>query len=148
MIVGDGDSRKELENLAVKLGIDGSVTFTGYIGDEEKAVAIQRMHLIVNTSSKEGWGLTVLEANACGIPVIASDVPGLRDAVVNGETGMLYRFGNVGELAAKIVGLLKDDQLRLSFSEGARKFAGEFSWDRSADRLLQKIEQVVREAQQ
>jgi len=57
----------------------------------------------INTSAKEGWGLTVIEANACGTPTVSSNVQGLRDAVVDGETGLLYEYGNREQLAEKIL---------------------------------------------
>ncbi len=102
IIVGEGDDRPRLEGLAKELKVQDAVTFTGYVSDQEKIRLLQQMWFKVATSSKEGWGLTVTEANACGTPAIASDVPGLRDAVQDGKTGLLYRYGDVDDLAGKI----------------------------------------------
>ena len=60
--------------------------------------------------------MTVTEANACGAPAVASDVPGLRDAVIDGETGLLYEYGNIEQLAEKILLLLRDEHLRMRLS--------------------------------
>ncbi len=89
-IIGDGDYRPELENIAASLGVAGRVEFTGYLSQSEKVKQLHQMSVAVNCSAKEGWGLTVIEANASGVPVIASDVPGLRDSVVDEKTGLLY----------------------------------------------------------
>jgi len=142
VIVGEGDDRPRLEALAREIGVDRQVEFTGFVDERRKVELLQRMWAKVTTSSKEGWGLTVLEANACGTPVIASDVPGLRDAVKNDETGMLYPYGDVDALAAKISLIISDEPLRRRLTEGALRWAAEFDWDVSARRTLEVIERV------
>ena len=101
------------------------------------------MQITVNTSAKEGWGLTVTEANACGAPAVASDVPGLRDAVIDNETGLLYEYGNIEQLAEKILLLLRDDHLRSRLSNGAQDYAQSLTWDKSAKIMLDVIKQVL-----
>jgi glycosyltransferase involved in cell wall biosynthesis len=142
LIVGEGDDRPRLEALARELGVDRNVEFTGFVDEQRKVELLQQMWAKVTTSSKEGWGLTVLEANACGTPVIASDVPGLRDAVKKDETGILYPYGNVDELAARIVQIISDEPLRMRLAANALSWAGEFSWDVAARRTLEVIERV------
>jgi len=142
-IVGDGDNRKNLEEYAARLGLDGAVEFTGFVPEERKVALLQKMHVVVNTSSKEGWGLTVVEANACGVPVIASDVPGLRDSVVEGKTGILYPYGNTHDLAEKIVALLKNESRRQELAAEAVRYARTFDWEVAADRTIQIIETVI-----
>ena len=106
VIVGEGDHRPALEKHAASLGLGDTVRFTGFVEEAEKVELLQQVWFVVNTSSKEGWGLTVIEANACGTMVLAADVPGLRDAVRDGETGRLYEYGNIDDLAGKISLLL------------------------------------------
>jgi hypothetical protein len=101
-IIGDGDDKSRLEELSAELKLQDRVTFHGFIDESEKAPLLQKMNFVVNTSSKEGWGLTVVEANACGAPVVAANVPGLRDSVVDGETGLLYEFGNIDDLVTNM----------------------------------------------
>ena len=88
------------------------VEFTGFVSEERKVDLLQEMWVKVNPSFKEGWGLTVVEANACGTPVVASDVPGLRDAIRDGETGLLYPYGNLAALAERVARMLRDEPLR------------------------------------
>jgi glycosyltransferase involved in cell wall biosynthesis len=83
-------------------------------------------------SPKEGWGLTVVEANACGTPVVASRSPGLRDSVRDGETGYLVKHGDEAELADRVVGLLTDSEVREKMSAAAVQWARTFTWERCA----------------
>ena len=143
IVVGDGDVRQQLQELAGKLNIAASSEFTGYVSSEEKVRWLNQMDIVVNPSAKEGWGLTVIEANACGTPVVASDVPGLRDAVIDGETGLLYEYGNIEQLAEKILLLLRDEHLRLRLAAGALSYAQSLTWDASANIMLDVIEKVL-----
>jgi glycosyltransferase involved in cell wall biosynthesis len=85
----------------------------------------------------------VTEANACGTPAIASDVPGLRDAVQDGQTGLLYRYGDIGDLAGKITLMLKDHDLRSRLSSNALAWAARFSWDEAARLTIQVLQQRI-----
>ena len=143
VVVGEGDNRAPLEKLAQELGIGDMTLFTGFVDEAEKVRWLQKVWFAVNTSSKEGWGLTVIEANACGTTVIASDVPGLRDAVKDNETGLLFEFGNVNDLAAKIVYLLTDRARRDRLAQRAYAWALSFDWDVAAKRTLALLEQRV-----
>ncbi len=140
VVVGDGDARPGLERLAGDLGLGDAIEFTGYVPAEEKVRRLQQMDLVVNPSAKEGWGLTVVEANACGVPVVASDVPGLRDSVVDGTTGWLYPYGNIDRLAATIQRVLVDTAERARVGAEAVQWAARFTWDASADAMLKTID--------
>ena len=142
-VVGDGSARAGLERQAAAMGLAGHVAFTGYLSEEEKLAVLRSADVVVNTSEREGWGITVLEANACGVPVIASNVAGLRDAVRDGETGVLVRHGDVGQLAAAIVRLLQDDAYRHRLGAGARAWAQHFTWDEVVTELVAVIEAVA-----
>jgi glycosyltransferase involved in cell wall biosynthesis len=132
VVVGEGDDRARLEGITASLGLGDMVEFTGFVPEERKVELLQRMWFAVAPSSKEGWGLTVVEANACGTPVIASDVQGLRDAVKEGETGLLYPYGDVEGLTAKILLLLTDTALRARLTANAILWSKEFDWDKAA----------------
>ncbi len=139
VIAGEGDDRLRLEEKAKQLGLEGSVEFTGFVSVEKKVELLQRMWLKVTTSSKEGWGLTVIEANACGTTVLASDVEGLRDAVQDGETGLLYEYGNVDDLSGKMVRLLTDDKLRNRLTKNAVEWSKRFDWGRAAEETFELL---------
>jgi glycosyltransferase involved in cell wall biosynthesis len=144
IIVGEGDDRPRLEALAKELGLSEIVEFTGFVPEEKKVELLQRMWFKVTTSSKEGWGLTVLEANACGTPVIASNVQGLRDAVKDSQTGLLYTYGDVSDLASKILTLLTDHQLRERLTSGAIKWAKLFDWELASTLTIELLKKKVR----
>jgi glycosyltransferase involved in cell wall biosynthesis len=136
VVAGEGDDLGRLRDLARGLGIQEAVDFTGYLTEEQKVDLLRRAWFTVTTSLKEGWGLTVIEANACGTPSIAADVPGLRDAVREGETGLLYSYGDTGALSARMLRLAGDGELRRHLGEGAVKWAGTFDWEDAAERTL------------
>lgn len=145
LIMGDGDYLPKLKRLAVDLKLSNAVTFTGAASESAKIENLNRIWFSVNPSPKEGWGLTVIESNACGVPVIAADSPGLRDSVVNGSTGLLYRYGDCGELADKMRRLINDQEQLRVLSKNSIQWAQNFSWDNSADKMLALIEKTIEE---
>lgn len=145
-IAGSGDAEKELMALVNELGLEDSVIFGGHIDEKEKAELLGSAWVFVTPSSKEGWGITVIEANACGTPCIAYDVPGLRDSIRDGRTGLLIKEdGDVEALAESIVEVLRNDSLRKNLSKKALKWASSFSWDKSAEEFMNVLEVVKNE---
>ncbi len=88
-LVGDGDARPELEALIGRLGLHDCVTVHGYVDEDTKAQILRSATVFATPSMHEGWGLSVIEANAYGCPAVAYDVPGLRVAIRDNETGLL-----------------------------------------------------------
>ena len=129
LIAGTGDARTALEQLADDLGIGHQVTFPGFVDDDRKIDLMRTSWVHGLTSPKEGWGITVIEAGACGTPSVASDAPGLREAVRDGETGLLVPHGDVDALAGAIRRLVMDAELRGRLGAGARRYAESLSWD-------------------
>ncbi len=142
-VIGEGDARRNLETIARETKVAPSVDFLGHVTHEEKIQYLSQMKFVVNTSAKEGWGLTVIEANACGVPVIASDVPGLRDSVLDERTGLLYEYANVEQLAQKMLLLLRDDVLCSRLASEAMRWAKSFDWERSADAMLEMLQHAI-----
>ena len=143
VVAGDGDDLGRLRVVARELGIQDAVEFTGYLTEEEKVRLLRRAWFTVTTSLKEGWGLTVIESNACGTPSIAADVPGLRDAVREGETGLLYPHGDIGALSACMLRLLEDGAFRRRLGEGAVRWAATFDWEDAAEKTLAFLSRVT-----
>jgi glycosyltransferase involved in cell wall biosynthesis len=144
LIAGRGDHVGELETLAAELNLgEDRVRFAGFVDDAHKVELFRRSWVHVLTSPKEGWGIANLEAAACGTPTVASDSPGLRDSVVNGQTGYLVPHGDVGALAARMEALFTDPALRDRLGEQAHAFAQAFSWDASAQGVLQVLRRHV-----
>jgi glycosyltransferase involved in cell wall biosynthesis len=143
VIVGDGDDRMRLERIASALGIADAVEFAGRVSDQRKVELLQKVWCKVTTSAKEGWGLTVLEANACGTPVVASNVPGLRDAVRDGVTGLLFPYGDRVALADAVIRLVRNEELRQRLALEALSWARSFTWDRAAEETTAILERVA-----
>ncbi len=140
---GKGDYEPKLHALTRKLDLEDAVEFAGFVSLEEKANLNRRAQVVVNPSAKEGWGLTVIEANACGTPVVAADVQGLRDSVKDGETGLLYPHSDVDAMADTIVKLLKDKGLRTRLGKRSLAWSKEFTWDKAADKVEAKIGRIL-----
>jgi len=146
-ILGRGDYEDKLKELCEELKIKDRVKFYGFISDEDKITLLSKTHIVVNTSLKEGWGITNIEANACGTPVISANSPGLRDSVKSGLSGELYEYGNINQLSEILIKYLSNKKILDEVSYGAVEWAKEFSWDNSADKMIKKIEKVILENQ-
>lgn len=142
-IAGQGDHRDALESLGRSLGLGDRLKFLGYIDDETKLDLLRRSWATVLASPKEGWGISNLESAACGTPVIAGNSPGIRESVINGETGFLVPHGDVPAFAAAMRGLIAQPDLVRTLGEGGRRFAEQFTWERSADETLRHLEEVI-----
>lgn len=143
VIIGDGPHRSALEREVRRLALTEAVEFRGYMRVEELVEFLNRAHLLVNPSPKEGWGLTVVEANACGLPVVASDSPGLRDSVKHGETGFLVPFGDISAFATSSLRILENQSLWQRLSLGALERVKELTWDRCSQETLEILCEVV-----
>ena len=147
VIVGRGGERAALERQAHALGLAERVRFTGFVNVDERDRLVADARLAVCPSLKEGWGITVIEANALGVPVVATDAPGLRDAVRDGETGMLVPDGPpdvfVERLAGALAELLGDTSRLAQLSAEAAVWARRFDWDVSAQRMVAALEAAV-----
>ena len=142
-IAGTGDHRPRLERLTRALRIDSRVRFLGFVPEAAKVALLRRAWAAVLASPKEGWGISNMEAAACGTPVIASDSPGIRESVIDAETGFLVRHGDVAAMAGAMRRLTGSPSLVESMGAAGRRFAEKFSWDRSADATISHLEEVV-----
>lgn len=140
IVAGTGDHEASLRRLRDRLGLRDAVEFRGYVTDPEKLELFRRSWVHVLTSPKEGWGITNVEAAACGTPTVASNAPGLRDSVMNERTGLLVPHDDVSALVAALRRLLEDEPLRLRMGDAARRFAEGFTWERAADETLHVLE--------
>jgi glycosyltransferase involved in cell wall biosynthesis len=143
IIAGKGDAAADLQALAASLGIDDLVQMRGFVTEDEKRELLRRTWVHTLTSPKEGWGISNLEAAACGTATIASDAPGLRDSVRNGETGFLVPHGDVDALADAIARVASDTALRDRLGAGALRFAQHYSWDRAADETERHLTEMM-----
>jgi len=141
-IAGAGDYLAALQRLATSLDLNGRVRFLGRIDEEEKLRLLRRAWALVFASPKEGWGITNLEAAACGTPVVASNSPGIRESVRDAETGFLVPHGDTRAMAAAMSQLAHDPALVASLGAQARQFAETFTWERAAEETERHLELV------
>ncbi|NTW45461.1 MAG: glycosyltransferase [Candidatus Moranbacteria bacterium] len=139
VIAGDGEERRYLERLAADLRIGDRVRFLGRVSEESKRELLCKAWVAVNPSFMEGWGIVVIEANACGTPVIASDIPGLRDSVRDAATGYLVKYGDSAAFAEKISEVIRNVRLRENLGKNAREWAEGFDWRKSGEAFVSLI---------
>lgn len=142
-IAGAGDFDGELRQLVRDLGLEQNVEFAGRIPHDDKVRRLQQADVLLYPSPKEGWGLSVLEANSCGTAVVASNSPGLREAVVEGKTGFLVPHGDVDALAARIGDLLADPALYAGIRSEGLRWVREFTWEKAAGQTLDLMRESV-----
>lgn len=146
IIAGKGDEKvyRELENLTKNLGLEKHVKFEGEVDTERKIELLTKAWVYVMPSMKEGFGISALEAQACGTPVVGYKVPGLIDCVKNNVTGLLASDGDFKALADAIKRLLLEKELILKMANNAIKYAKSFSWENSADKFYNFLMKILK----
>lgn len=134
-VIGRGSDRERIERLSRELGIASRLRMLGFVDDDERDRWLADSRVCVCASEKEGWGLTVIEANAVGTPVVASDAPGLRDSVRHGETGWLAPVGDVAAFRARIAELLAADERAEAMGRSSEEWSRHFDWDVAATEM-------------
>lgn len=142
-IAGTGDARHALEALVQELDIADRVEFLGFVDEDHKLELLRSSWIHGLTSPKEGWGISNLEAAACGTPTVASDSPGLRESVLDGRTGLLVPHEDVAALASAVRRLVEDHETREEMQAAASVFAQGYSWDASTDATEAALLRVV-----
>jgi glycosyltransferase involved in cell wall biosynthesis len=135
-IVGDGPHRASLEAKAAAIA-GPWLRFAGRVGDDELVDWYRSAWVVASASKREGFGLTLTEAAACGTPVVASRIPGHVDALAHGVSGLLA--DSTADLAAKVAEVLGDQALRDRLVAGALAHATRFTWEESAATLLEAL---------
>lgn len=138
VIAGDGPQRADLERMAGE-----GVIFAGHISENDKQRLLGRAWLLLHPAMVEGWGLVVLEAAAVRTPTVGFDVPGLRDSVVHGQTGLLATSKE--DFIEAWCSLTQDTALRTRMGTSARSRAARFGWSRSIDCFLAVAEEAIEE---
>lgn len=132
VIVGDGEERESLELLVQDLGIDNRVRFLGQLSRPEVYAVLHRLDLFALPSEHEGFGNAAVEAMVAGVPVVANDIPALREVL--GEAGVFTDATNIDEFAETLDELYQDDDLRQATARAANARGREFSIDVAAAR--------------
>jgi glycosyltransferase involved in cell wall biosynthesis len=144
IVVGDGDLRQSYMQLSLDLNISDRTIFAGRVSDDDLPKYYSSMDLVVlpSITMGEAFGLVLVEAMACGKPVIASDLPGVRTVVDDGINGFLVKPKDCDDLTDKMGYLLENGDVRETFGKAGRRKAEEkYSWDR----IGKKLERLYRE---
>jgi glycosyltransferase involved in cell wall biosynthesis len=145
MIVGDGEMRDSYQQLAREAGLGARVIFPGKVSHDQLRAYYSAADVVVLPSDPpESFGMVLIEANACGRPVIASDIPGVSSVVDDGVTGLLFKQGDTNDLLAKLETLLRDSDLRQQFGQaGKEKVSRSYSWSAIAQKLETLYENLI-----
>ncbi len=141
-IGGEGRDKNRLAFLVEQSGLNGKIEFKGYLTDTEKKNFLGSSKIFVLPSRYEGQGIVILEAAACGKPVIVSDIRELRYSVDAGF-GMSFKTGNANDFAEKIRFLLENDTLRKEMGQKAKEYAKDYTWDRLAEEYENFLIKVI-----
>ncbi len=142
-IAGAGDHRPDLERLAHSLDLGARVRFLGRVSEADKVLLLRRAWALTFASPKEGWGITNMEAAACGTPVVASNSPGIRESVQDGRTGFLVPHRNIDAMTAALERLARDPALVATMGRAGREFAETLTWDHAAAATAAHLTQVI-----
>lgn len=137
LLVGEGTQRKNLETLAIESNLFSDIVFTGYVNHNEVAKYHNMLDIYVAVSLQESFGVAVLEASACGKPVIVSNVGGLPEVVDDGKTGIIVEKENPDQLADALIKLITNTDLRIEMGiNGRKKVLNEYNWIGSLKLML------------
>jgi glycosyltransferase involved in cell wall biosynthesis len=146
-IGGDGVLRSYLENFIEKNNLESNVHLLGAVDDSALNEWYNKVSVVIIPSVFEGFGLTAIEAMACGTPVIATDVDALRDVIEDGVNGLLVPYNDVSALSARILDLLENGSGLSKLSKnGKKKVATVFNWDIISKDVLAVYETVMKNA--
>ncbi|HTX62806.1 MAG TPA: glycosyltransferase family 4 protein [Acidimicrobiales bacterium] len=137
VIVGEGYERPRLEALRHELAATAWVSLPGRVHADELVDLYRRAWVAVAVSRREGWGMTLTEAGACGTPAVASDIAGHRDAVAHGRSGLLAE--SEADIGAAIARVLRDADLRARLGAGAQAHAQRLTWEAAARATLEVL---------
>ncbi len=131
--------------MRAELGAADWIHLPGRVDDDELVDWYRRAWVVASSSQREGWGMTLTEAAACGTPAVATNIAGHADAVVDGESGVLV--DDVDQLSDALGRVLGDEVLRSRLSKGALERARWFTWDATARRALEALAEEAEPAQ-
>lgn len=145
LIVGDGTEKGNLTDLTKQLNIQNSVEFAGRVPSKETPDHFNKLNCLVNVSQRESFGVSVIEAMACKVPVIVSDTGGLKEVVNNGVTGICVEPGNVEETSKAIEKIMQDKSFANSIVEkGYQNVKERYSWTENLTQQINVYESLLK----
>jgi glycosyltransferase involved in cell wall biosynthesis len=145
-IIGDGPERASLEAFASKLGLDNNVSFTGFVDQDGLTAFMKSSKVFVLPSVREGFGLVIIEANACRLPVISirHEMSAVRELVRDGVNGFLVNRVSPDEIAAVIARIVCDDALREQLAENGFEMSKKFAWSDISKSIVDTYARLVK----
>jgi len=145
LVAGRSDQHynRFLSDFVRKNNLEKELEYFGFVSERKKYELLSKAHVLVNPSTREGWGLVNLEANSVGTPVVGYDVPGVRDSVVHNKTGILCKQKSPVCLAENADDLLNDNKRYERMNFNAKKWSAKFGWEKSVAKSLEIIENIV-----
>lgn len=146
LLVGTGEFRPELERIIEEEGLENKVMFAGRVPNKDLAdyYAATDVFVLPSVSRLEAFGIVALEAMASGTPVIVSDIPGVREVIVEGKHGLLAEPMNSRDLAGKIRTILRNPEMAEKMGKNGRKrVVNKFTWEKVADDIMEIYESLV-----
>jgi glycosyltransferase involved in cell wall biosynthesis len=144
LIVGEGALQNRFEQLCVQLGISEKVVFTGRIPFSEISSYYNMIDVLVNISEYESFGVSVIEAMACGKPVVVTNVGGLKEIVKDDSLGLKVAIRQVDETTAAIEKLITDKQLYNHIAVNARKYVMEhYNWENNLNQMIEAYKTLI-----
>ena len=142
-ILGDGSDKERLETMVRALRLEDQVQFFGRIPRDKTAPYYQEASVFVLPSLNEGMSNALLEALACGLPIIATDTGGSKELVTDGENGFIVKMKSAADIAEKLERLIQDTELRQRFGEASRRRAQTMSWANIARQYVSMYKESV-----
>lgn len=142
-IAGSGKYYPKLKNFVQNNDLNENVIFLGKISDNELLNWYNKVQIVIIPSVFEGFGITAVEAMACGAPIIATNTDGLSDLIKNNSNGLLVNYNDIDDLSNKIILLLDNENIRRNFSEKGIEMSKLYQWDRIANDTLKLYEKTI-----
>lgn len=149
VVAGNGADKKNIEKAVQKTGLRSRVKLLGYVIDETRNILFNTCDIFIQPNIRvegdaEGFGISVIEAASCTIPVIASRLEGLQDAIKDGQDGFLVEPYDIDGYIEKIEALLTDENYRKEFGKQARQYVIEnYSWKKISKKYLEEINKTI-----
>ncbi|MFA1610786.1 glycosyltransferase family 4 protein [Halobellus rubicundus] len=144
VLVGEGPLQSKIKKRAKSYDLKDSIRFEGYIPNNKLPTYYSEADIFALSSHHESFGMVLLEAMACGTPVVAPRIDYIPEIVTDGQAGLLYEPGSPGDLSDKLRQLLEDPKRRNEMSQYARKtVTSQFKWEQQAKKLLDYYERII-----
>ncbi len=147
-IYGDGESKTQLETFAKKTTVSHQIKFKGYVINSKVPEVLNKMDVCVLGSIQESFGVSVIEAMSCGIPVIATDTEGFKEVLPDGKAGYIVPVGDANAMAEKMLTLYRDSDLRLEMgNKGIEYVQKKYDWEKNVKRMEEIYIEMIKKGE-